>query len=134
MGIVTILIGIALPPFVQWIRAAEYRASARSVLSILREARSMAIATNLEHRVEFENANRRFRITRGDRASDSSDWSTVVRDWDMLSPQVYMNANVSKIHLNPMGTSNAGTITILDEKAQTKYHVRIISTGRVRIL
>lgn len=134
VGLIAILVGIALPPTIQWVQSAEYRASARKILYVLRETRSMAIVTNLEHRVEFENANKRFRITRGNRASNSSDWSTVVRDWDMLSPQIHMDANVAKIHLNPMGTSNAGTITIQDEKAQPKYRVRIVSTGRARIL
>jgi Tfp pilus assembly protein FimT len=133
-GLTAILFGIALPPTMQWVQSAEYRASARIILCALREAKSKAIATNLEHRVEFENANKRFRIRRGNRASNSSDWNTVVQDWSTLPPKVFMNANVTKIHLNPMGTSNAGTITIQDENGQAKYHVRITSTGRARIL
>jgi prepilin-type N-terminal cleavage/methylation domain-containing protein len=134
IALMAIISGIALPSFVDWLHNADYRASARIILSILREARSKAISTNLEHRVEFENDNRRFRIVRGNRASNSSDWSTVVRDWDVLPPPVRINANVAKIHLNPFGTSNAGTITIQDENAKVKYQVRIVSTGRIRIL
>jgi prepilin-type N-terminal cleavage/methylation domain-containing protein len=134
MALIAILSCMALPPFIQWLQSAEHRASARSILSILREARSMAITTNYEHRVEFDNSNRRFRVTRGDRASNSSDWSTVVRDWHVLPPLVKIHANVEKIHLNPTGSSNAGTIQIQDDKAQPKYQVRIASTGRVRIL
>ena len=134
LAIVAILSGIVLPPAMQWVQSADYRASARTILSILRETRSLAITTNFEHRVEFENANRRFRIMRGNKANDSSDWNTVVRDWNTLPPAVFLDANVTKIHMNPMGTSNAGTITIQDETAQPKYRVRVTNTGRVRIL
>lgn len=94
----------------------------------------MAIATNLEHRVEFENANRRFRVTRGDKASNSSNWSTVVRDWNVLPPMVNMYANIDKIHLNPTGSANPGTIQIQDTALVKKYEVCIANTGRARIL
>jgi prepilin-type N-terminal cleavage/methylation domain-containing protein len=134
LALITVLSAIAAPPFIQWMQNAEYRASARGILYVFRETRSRAITTNLEHRVEFENANRRYRVTRGNRASNSSDWSTVVCNWNVLPQLVHMHANVEKIHLNPTGTSNAGTVTIQDERAQTKYQVRIVSTGRVRIL
>lgn len=134
MAIMTIIAGMALPPFVQWVAAAEYRAAARTIVSILRETRSMAITANLEHRVEFENENKRFRVVRGNRASNSNTWEDVIRDWEVLPPLVHMDANVEKIHLNPFGTSNAGTITIQDERAQPKFRVRINNTGRIRIL
>lgn len=128
------LAGIALPPFIQWMQHAEHRASARNILSVLRETRSMAIATNLEHRVEFDNSNRRYRVTRGDRASNSSNWSTVVRDWNVLPSPVNMYANIDKIHLNPTGSANPGTIQIQDTAYVKKFEVRIANTGRVRIL
>jgi len=132
--IAAMLTGIALPPYIEWRKSVQYHASARSILLVLREARARAIASNYEHRVEFENANRRFRITRGNRASSSSDWSTVVSSWYVLPQEVYMHANVTKIHLNPMGTANAGTVAIQDENGQIKCQVRILSTGRARIL
>ncbi len=134
IAIMAILTGIALPPYIEWRRSVQYQASARSILLVFREARTRAIASNYEHRVEFENANKRFRITRGNRASSSSDWSTVVSSWYVLPQEVYMHANVTKIHLNPMGTANAGTVAIQDENGQIKCQVRILSTGRARIL
>jgi prepilin-type N-terminal cleavage/methylation domain-containing protein len=133
VALAAILAGLALPPFIQWLKNAEYRASARNILSILRETKSKAITSNREHRVEFESVNRRYRVTRGDRANNSSDWSTVVYDWTILPPQVHMHANVEKIHMNTNGTSNAGTIKIQDAAAVKKYEVIVASTGRIRI-
>ncbi len=132
--LVALLTSIALPPCVEWHKSAKYRSSTREILSILRETRKMAISENLEHRVEFENENKRYRVIRGNRANNSSDWNTIVRDWTVLPSEVYLHANVDKIHLNPLGTSNAATITIQDESAQAKYRIRIVSTGRARIL
>jgi len=133
LAIVSILSAIAVPQYMQWIKNAEYRGTARTVLFALREARSKAIATNLEHRVEFESLNRRYRVTRGNRASNSNNWNTVVREWVSLPLVVHMVANVEKIQLNTNGTANAGTISIQDSMAKTKYEVRIARTGKVRI-
>ncbi len=132
--IAAILSSIALPSYIEWRKSIQYHASARSIVLAFREARARAIASNYEHRIEFENANRRFRIMRGNRASSSSDWSTVVSSWYVLPQEVCMHANVTKIHLNPMGTANAGTVAIQDENGQIKCQVRILSTGRARIL
>ena len=133
LAIIAVLSAISTPLYGQWSKNAEYRASARTVLFALREARSRAITNNLEHRVEFESANRRYRVTRGNRASNSNNWSTVVSDWVSLPQNVLMHANVEKIQLNTNGTANGGTIQIQDQMAITKYEVRIARTGRVRI-
>ena len=133
LALLTIISTIAVPAYAQWLNNAEYRMSARSVLYALREARSKAITTNLEHRVEFESVNRKYRVMQGNRASNSSDWSIVVYDWTILPPQVHMQANVEKIHLNPTGTANAGTIKIQDAAAVARYEVRVANTGRIRI-
>jgi type II secretion system protein H len=133
VAIMMILAGIALPLYIQWLQSTEYRTSARTILCTLRETRSMAITTNLEHRVEFDNANRRYRVMRGNRSSNSSDWNTVARDWNVLPPMVHIHANVEKIHLNPTGMANPGTIEIRDTAANKKYEIRVANTGRARI-
>ena len=124
---------ISIPVYGQWSKNAEFRASARTVLFALREARTRAIATNLEHRVEFESKNRRYRVTQGNRANNSNNWNTIVCEWVDLPQQVHMNANVEQIQLNTNGTANGGTIQIQDEKATTMYEVKIARTGRIRI-
>jgi prepilin-type N-terminal cleavage/methylation domain-containing protein len=133
LALLTVLSAISIPPFVQWISNAKYRASARNIMSILRETKSKAITSNLEHRVEFESNNRRYRVQRGNRSSNSNDWGTVIYDWTIFPSGVNMNANVATIHLNPNGTASGGTIAIQNAISKTMFEVRIASTGRIRI-
>jgi Tfp pilus assembly protein FimT len=109
------------------------REAARVIVSTLRVARSRAITTNTEHKVEFESANRRYRILQGNRAHDSIDWNTVIQDWALLPVGVNLHTNVLAIHLNTNGTANGGTVDIQNSDRATKYHVVIAPTGRIRV-
>lgn len=133
VSLVMLLSAIAVPSYVQWSRNAEYRVSARNIFYLLRETRSKAITSNLEHRVEFEPVNRRYRVIRGNRSSNSANWNTVICDWIVLPPKVQLDINVDVIHMNTNGTANGGTIKIQDNANTTKYEVRIARTGRIRI-
>ncbi len=133
VAVIVVLSAIAIPASHQWIHNAEYRATARSLVNILRETRSKAIAANLEHKVEFESVNRRYRVIRGNRASNSVDWSTVVYDWTVFPEGVRVTSNVGAIHMNTNGTANGGTISIQDDEMRTRYEVRVARTGRIRI-
>jgi len=133
MAIVTFIGASAVPAYMHWTNSTDYRRSASNMLYVLRETRSKAVMSNLEHRVEFESAGRRYRVTRGNRASNSFDWSDVVYDWIVLPEHVHMDANVETIHINTDGTANGGAIKIKDAAKNTKYEVRMSPTGRVRI-
>jgi len=133
IALIAIISAIAVPLSLQWAQNNEYRASARKILYVLREAKSSAIASNLEHRVEFENENRRYRVTRGNRSNNSIDWSTVIYDWTVLPPGVHLSTNVDLIQVNTNGTANGGTISIKDETNRIRYEVRIARTGRIRM-
>jgi prepilin-type N-terminal cleavage/methylation domain-containing protein len=133
VAIVAAISAIAVPASHQWIHNAEYRATARSIVNVLREARSRAIAGNLEHKVEFETLNRRYRVIRGNRASNSADWSTVVCDWTAFPEGVHVTSNVGAIHINTNGTANGGTISIQDNEMRIRFEVRVARTGRIRI-
>ncbi len=132
VSVIAVLSALSVPVYAQWLGNAEYRASARSVLYSLREARSKAIATNREHRVEFEPAQRKYRITRGNKSINSFSWDTVY-GWTVLPDGVIMNANIETIHLNVNGTANGGTIKIQDASRTTRYEVRVARTGRIHI-
>jgi type II secretion system protein H len=133
LAIVGVLSAMAVPMLSQWWHDLEYRAAARRVVSIMREARSRAIATNREHRVEYEPANRRYRMMQGNRPIESKEWSEVVYDWEPLSPGVQLAASVDAIHINTNGTANGGTIMIQDATSTTRYKVVVASTGRIRM-
>ncbi len=133
MALISILSAIAAPVYSQWSGNIEYRSVARRVFQVLREARSRAIVTCLEHRVEFDPENKRYRVTQGNRNFNSESWNTVIYDWEQCPNNVRLEANVLAIHLNPNGTANAGTISILDDAHKTRYEIKVARTGRMRI-
>jgi type II secretion system protein H len=131
MGVIS---AMSLPAFAQWRQNVRYKDATRNIVYMLREARSRAISVNREHRVELDPVNRRYRMTQGDSAQDSTNWDTVVQDWIPLQAEVALEANVSSIHFNPNGTANAGTISVQDGGHITRYSIRIVSTGRIRVM
>jgi prepilin-type N-terminal cleavage/methylation domain-containing protein len=133
LAVVAVLTTMATPSFVKWRRSLEGRSTMQGIVSALRLAKNMAIDTNLEHRVEFESNNRRYRITRGNRPSNSIEWNTVVCDWVVLPSDVTMETNVKKIQLNTNGTANGGTIKIHVADSASVYKVRVAPTGRIWI-
>lgn len=133
LGILTCM---ALPAFTAWLKDAAYKEAAQAFFSALREARQRAITTTLEHRVEFDLDNGRYRMTHGDRSNNSteSSWDqNVVHDWDSVGPEVVVRSlsactnstGIDKIHLNPNGTGTSRYICVMDENAQRRYRVGI---------
>ncbi len=131
--IMSSVIMIMTPALIEWREILTCREATRAVVSALRVARSMAIAMNREHKVEFESEKRRYRILQGNRTDNSVDWNTIIQDWAFLPVGANLYANVSAIHLNTNGTANGGTVSIQDSDRVTKYRVVINSTGRIRV-
>lgn len=132
--ITAVLSAMAMPSFLQWRQNIEFRKTTREFVSILREAKSRAIRTNLEHRVEYATANKKqYRMTQGNRSNNSTSWNTVVYDWTELPPGVRIDANVNTIQMNTNGTANGGTICIQNDALKTVYEIRVARTGRIRI-
>ncbi len=132
--ILSVLAAIAVPSLHELIRSAESRKAAREVASVLRMGRARAIATNYEHRVEFDDKNKRYRLTQGNRTNNSCTWDTIVQDWTRLEGvSLDMDANISSIQFNTNGTSNHGTITIKENESNRLFKIIISRTGRIRI-
>jgi len=131
--ITAVLSSVAVPSFVQWCQDLEFRKTTRCLVSILREAKSRAIRTNLEHRMEYAATNKQYRMTQGNRSNNSTLWNTVVYDWTELPAGVRIDANVNTIQMNTNGTANGGTIRVQNDKLKTIYEIRVARTGRIRI-
>lgn len=131
--IVSLLLVTATPALTRWRELLCCREAARMIVSTLRLARSRAIATNREHKVQFESASSKYRILQGDRANESINWETTVQDWASLPPGISLSTNNSAIQLNTNGTSSAATISIQDSGRSTKYQVIVASSGRIRV-
>jgi type II secretion system protein H len=134
MLIIAVLSTLAVPSFTQWHKDLELRKSARDLVSILREAKSRAIRTNFEHRVEFAATNNPYRMTQGNRSNNSTSWVVIVYDWRDLPAGVHVKANVTAIQMNPNGTANGGTLLVQNDTLKTIYEIRVASSGRIRIL
>lgn len=144
MGIMGLLAAIAMPTYAAWRESARYRDAARSIASALREARTAAISRNCECRVEFDIDGGRYRVTHGDLAYGSSDFSAVLRDWRGVGGSVLLRGNKTcgsdvdlNVQFNPNGTGNSRYICIMDKSSPPvlKFRVGIPSstTGRVII-
>lgn len=138
LGIIGTILAIATPSFMEWRRNLQYKEAAGGIVSALRTARSNAIALNRQNRVEFMPSTSRYRITQGNRAHDSSDWSTVKQGFISLPANVVMKSGADcggsadlSIQFNPNGTSSAGTICVRDSNA-TKYQILVANSGRIR--
>jgi len=131
--IVSVLFAMAMPSFLQWSNNLEFRKTTRAMVSMLREAKSRAIRTNLEHRVEYAATSNKYRMTQGNRSNNSTSWNTVVYDWNELPAGVHVDANVNTIQMNTNGTANGGTIRIQNDVLKTVYEIRVARSGRIRI-
>jgi prepilin-type N-terminal cleavage/methylation domain-containing protein len=133
LAIVGILMGVALPHAQVWISQSGTTASARGLFNLLREAKSLAAATNVEHRVEFDVESNRYRLVRGNRSINSDNWDTVVYDWTKPEPGVVFETNKEFIHMNTDGTSNAGSIKFNGKNSFNECKIIVASSGRIRI-
>jgi prepilin-type N-terminal cleavage/methylation domain-containing protein len=156
VAIVGILAAIATPYYLQWLQGARYREAARNIASTLRDARSSAITTNLEHEVQVDTDGARYRLIRGGQANNTpnplahsdndgnANW-TILMDWVDLDPvgitlksaqTCNSDADVD-FEVNPNGTAVSGYICIMDKSATPvrMHQVGIASstTGRVVI-
>ena len=148
VSLISILMAIGLPGFLDWRSRVVYKDNAETVAAALREARMLSHSHNLQHRVEFDLAGQRYRVTRGNRAQNSSDFSTVFKDWAAMNPILLLKrdadcaatANFS-LGFNANGTAAAGYLDgaqssdylcILDATTMTGYRVGVSSatTGR----
>lgn len=141
VALVGLMSVLAAPSLSQMGQNLAYREGAREILMSLRTARSLAVTMNREHRVEFDVDGRRFRLTRGDQASGSTNWDMVVTDWVAAPEGVLLmrnsdcgNGSDVSIHFNPNGTAGSQYVCVMDDNGAKRYRVGVPSstTGRVK--
>jgi prepilin-type N-terminal cleavage/methylation domain-containing protein len=141
--VVGVLAAIALPSFRGWQQNAKYKEAARDVASVFMNTRTLAISANRQHRVEVNvgASPDQYRVTKGNRAFNSSTWSDVVTPWTSFSELVDLKANTDcdvatgtvTICFSPNGSSESQYICILDKDGNKKFRSGVSSsvTGRV---
>jgi type II secretory pathway pseudopilin PulG len=153
--VVIVAFSVGWPSFKDWMQMARYRASAREIVTVLRDCRSRSVSQCWEHRVEFDLDFNRYRLLRGNKSRKSTDWSVVVRDWKQFPSGVQLasGANCSsldndgspladlEIQLNANGTSgwsgpkSSPYLCVMGEGGRKEFRCGIWSskTGRVVI-
>ena len=151
IAIFAIMVAISAPNMINWIYDAEYRSASRKVLQALKEGRSRAISRNREQRVEFDLSNSDnsyiFKISEGNRASNSSIWIDIAVSPDSIIPaSVALRGNNGGscngivdivFGFNPNGSSSTDYICVMEAKnlASRRFRVGIANaiTGRITI-
>lgn len=145
MAMIGILTAIAAPYFKGWYQNATYREVARNIASTLRDARSRAIAQNLQYQVVFDVSAKSYQMQKGNLAFGSSTWPDVGSSVDLAKKGISLKSGKScdsgnvTITFNPNGTSNNDDryICIMTDDASPikKFRVGVpsLATGRVVI-
>ena len=145
MAIITLLATLAIPFYSNWQDSARLKNISWDLLSTIRSARQLAITENLQHRIELEIGNRRYRLSRGNSSTGSTVW-TVVRphrsiesnlNWATYTADL-STCNVStdkNIIFSPNGTASSSSSAqaegICLKDAVTGSELQIISIAKV---
>lgn len=132
---------LAVPQFNDWRTKAQLREAAREIASTLREARSKAIATNLEHQVDIDVSAATLVVQQGDRPYNSSSWPTTYPSV-ALSSTIRLKSGAAcdqntdvEIVFFPNGTSNAApTVCVLSSEGTVAFKVEVTSTTSGRVV
>jgi prepilin-type N-terminal cleavage/methylation domain-containing protein len=126
VAIMGILAGIAAPHLAEMARNSKFKEAAQKIHSSMREARSLAVTSNVVHRIEVVDASRWELIGRN---------NTVLKSW-ILPSEVTLtsNNNDSPLRFNPDGSMNAditpATFQVLNRSGTPIYDVQVAANGR----
>ncbi len=148
VAIAAVLAAIAIPSIASMQKQGAFKEASRSIANVMRQTRSIAIAEHWEHQVEFDVAGNRFRVSRGERANGSTNWTQVVQDWTSFPPRVQIragaNCNVTtgstRLQFRPDGSCfwEAGDTPFIcvmeDDTKRFRSGVTSRATGNVEIL
>lgn len=140
LAILAVLAGIAAPNVSQWIENYTVRKAARQLVSDLQLARMKAVSQGIEHRIEFDPTNKKYKIRYRDpldgQFKDTADtersFSDINNPYYAKGVSMVDNFTSNAVTFSATGTASpAGTVTL----ATTNYTrlVTVILTGRVRV-
>ena len=143
LAVVGILAVIAIPAYRNWITSTQYKAAARQVASLLRQARSEAVNRNRECEAVFNLGTNQYSLARGNLPSGSTSFADMVVTATSFSGGVdirgnsdcSVNTGEKKLQFNPNGSSSTGYICVVDNAGTRKFRVgvTVANTGRVVI-
>lgn len=144
IGMIGVFAVVAMPVFANFLQAQRTRSAAQELVTLLNQARQLAISTNSSYRVEIDTDNNRLRFVRTNGsatvACNPSDPNNPVcigpgTDGDgyrRLENQARLVNVTANPTFNHLGTGGAGTITVQDSSGGPSLDV-VINAGRIRI-
>ncbi|MDD5558822.1 GspH/FimT family pseudopilin [Candidatus Methylomirabilis sp.] len=125
-----------IPLFMTFLRAMQTRGASQELVTVLQQARELAIARNTDYRVEIEPDNNRLRFVR---TSDNVVWTgpgTDAQGYRRLVNQTRLTCRKpeppSFITFNPLGSAGGGTITVQNAQGTSSLNVVVSPSGRIR--
>jgi len=144
VAVLGILIAIAALSLRDWRPSLDAKQTATGLVNMLREARSNAVATNYQYKVDFDVPNGQYRMQRGAQAYNSTTWPTTVSGYTALSSGVTIasgatcNATATvDVQFNANGTAKLETpwtsvsptpVTVCIQSSSSGKTYRIIVT------
>ena len=130
IGIISI---VATPMFMTFLRAMETRGASQELVTMLHQARELAIARNTDYRVEVEVDGNRLRFVR---TSDNTAWigpGTDGQGFRRLQNLSRLTCRTADPTFNSLGTAGGGTITVQNASGTSALNVVVGgSSGRIR--
>lgn len=145
IGIIGILAVVTLPVFVNVLQTQQARGAAQELVTLLNQARQLAITANGKYQVEIDIDNNRLRFVRtsGDAAPGCNPGNpanpvcigpgTDAEGYRRLENQARLSSTNVNPTFNHLGTGDNGTIIVEDSRSSSSLNVVISSMGRIRI-
>jgi len=152
IALVAVMIALALPSINTWRDGVNYRQSAKSIESALRETRSKAVASNRQYMLAFKPDSNSYQIFQGDRSynTSSSGFSPVPAGRFTANAPVQLRTgetggsnadayvqfypNGTAAFLAPDKTVSDSNLSVNDSKGTgQKYLISVTTTGRVNV-
>lgn len=135
LAIMATMMAIAVPSLYTMSQTAESKEAAWGILSDMRLAKQSALSTNLEHRVEFDMAAKRYRLTRGNMPSASTAW-TAIDDWNGLAAKVGWASGTGcdgtadfNVVFKPNGSAENKVVCVKDASNAVRFRVSVNATS-----
>jgi prepilin-type N-terminal cleavage/methylation domain-containing protein len=140
--LVGIISAVSIPSILSWKKSSVYKNEARTMVSMLREARSKAISTNIDQMLVFKPLSSNYRWIQ----NTNSTWNNIPQKTKQIYSPLQIKSGATGISnsnvyvvltsngtirlISPSGVSSDGNISINDNSTQ-KYLITVVPTGRI---
>ncbi|MBI4240995.1 MAG: GspH/FimT family pseudopilin [Candidatus Rokubacteria bacterium] len=130
IGIITVL---GTPVFISFMQAQKLQGAAQQVVTLMNQARQLAITRNTSYQVEVDVSGNQLRFVR---TSDNAAWvgpGTDSNGYRQLENQAKLSNATANPTFNSLGTASAATITVQNAQGSGSMDVVVSTSGRIRI-